>query len=233
VTSELSAIGLTGPHARQIIETLGLLAANLATENEASNLAHLQLTDLEWRGQQVTLLRMGEEVKDSWQLWFAPDSAADLWNALTVAGGQPVGASALRWFRISRGIPRFGEDIRERDLPQETGQTRALNFSKGCYLGQEIVERIRSRGAVRRQFTAFLVEGALPDPGTKIVAADQESDMKDGKAGKEVGEVTSSAELPFPAGIKSVAFGYLRHEAMGKHLHAGAASLQPTKVPIA
>ncbi len=60
-------------------------------------------------------------------------------------------------------------DIRDRDLPQETGQTRALNFTKGCYLGQEIVERIRSRGAVHRQFTAFTVEGTLPEAGTKIL----------------------------------------------------------------
>ena len=50
-------------------------------------------------------------------------------------------------------------DIRERDLPQETGQTRALNFTKGCYLGQEIVERIRSRGAVHRQFTVVRGRG--------------------------------------------------------------------------
>jgi folate-binding protein YgfZ len=222
VTGELSAVGLTGPNSRQILQTLGLL------DNESSNLAYLQLTDLEWRGIRVTLLRLGEDVKESWQLWVAPDHSADLWKALTEAGGQPVGELALRWFRISRGIPKFGEDIRERDLPQETGQVRALNFTKGCYLGQEIVERIRSRGAVRRQFMAFLVDGTLPGPGTKIVAADVTSE----KDGKEVGEITSSAELPLPAGRKAVALGYLRREAMGERLHAGEAALQPTTVPI-
>ena len=59
-------------------------------------------------------------------------------------------------------------DIRERDLPQETEQERALNFSKGCYVGQEIVERIRSRGQVRRKFTGFEVTGPLPAPAARF-----------------------------------------------------------------
>ena len=58
--------------------------------------------------------------------------------------------------RIVAGIPLYGVDIRERDLPQETEQMRALNFNKGCYVGQEIVERIRSRGNVHRKFTGFV-----------------------------------------------------------------------------
>ncbi len=63
------------------------------------------------------------------------------------------------------GVPLYGVDIRERDLPQETEQMRALNFNKGCYVGQEIVERIRSRGNVHRKFTGFLVEGTGDDRG--------------------------------------------------------------------
>lgn len=96
---------------------------------------------------------------------------------------------------------------------------RALNFTKGCYLGQEIVERIRSRGAVHRQFGTFVVEGPLPEPGTKIHAE-----------GKEVGEITSGAILPLPAGDRTVALGYLRREAVGKELHASTAKL--TQTPI-
>src|SRR5208282_5612302 len=104
----------------------------------------------------------------------------------------------------------------------ETGQTRALNFTKGCYLGQEIVERIRSRGAVHRQFTTFAVEGALPGPSEKILADE-----------KEVGEITSSAILPLPGGDRPVALGYLRREAAGKDLRAGTAKLKPASLPIA
>ena len=91
------------------------------------------------------------------------------------AGATPVGGIALEWLRIASGIPRYGTDIRERDLAQETGQDRALSFTKGCYVGQEIVERIRSRGAVHRMFTGFLIEGGRPDAGTEL--------MVDGKKG--------------------------------------------------
>jgi aminomethyltransferase len=117
-----------------------------------------------------------------------------------------LGSDALELYRIVRGIPRFGIDLRERDLPQETGQQHALNFTKGCYIGQEIVERIRSRGNVHRMFTGFEVQGRpaaqLPAPGTKVRAND-----------KDVGEITSAARIPFPSGERTLALGYMRREA--------------------
>ena len=79
--------------------------------------------------------------------------------------------------RIVSGIPRYGVDIRERDLPQETEQARALNFNKGCYIGQEIVERIRSRGAVHRKFTGFVMEGAVPRaPARRLFRTEKKSE---------------------------------------------------------
>jgi folate-binding protein YgfZ len=212
VSDKLTAIGLTGPESRQVLER-----ANVAVPD----LAHLQFADFTWHEQPVTLLRSGEEAGGSWQLWIAPESVDELWDALVKSGARPTGTTALNLFRISRGIPQFGVDIRDRDLPQETGQTRALNFTKGCYLGQEIVERIRSRGAVHKQFTGFVVEGALPEPGTKILADE-----------KDVGEITSSAVLPLLAGDRPVALGYLRREAAGKELRAGTTMLKPATLPI-
>jgi folate-binding protein YgfZ len=213
VSDKLTALGLTGPESRHVLERTGIVVPDLA---------YLQFADVAWQQKTSTLLRSGEEAHESWQIWTAPEHAGDLWSALLKAGARPIGTTALNLFRISRGIPRFGEDIRERDLPQETGQTRALNFTKGCYLGQEIVERIRSRGAVHRQFTAFVVEGTLPEPGAKITADE-----------KEVGEITSSAVLPLPGGDRPVALGYLRREAAGKDLRAGTAKLKPASLPIA
>jgi len=217
ITDKLTALGLTGPESRPVFERAGIAVPDLA---------HLQFADVAWQhaGQQktVTLLRSGEEARESWQVWISPEHREQLWSALVKAGARPSGAAALNLFRISRGIPQFGVDIRERDLPQETGQARALNFTKGCYLGQEIVERIRSRGAVHRQFAAFLVEGALPEPGAKILADE-----------KEVGEITSSAILPLPSEDRSIGLGYLRREAIGKELRAGTARLNPASLPIA
>ncbi|HMD17871.1 MAG TPA: hypothetical protein VKH18_14490 [Terriglobales bacterium] len=224
ISDKLTTLGLTGPESRHVLERAGIAVHDLA---------HLQFADVAWRhaGQQktVTLLRSGEEAGESWQIWIAHEQTGELfrelWGALLKAGARPTGTAALNLFRISRGIPQFGEDIRERDLPQETGQTRALNFTKGCYLGQEIVERIRSRGAVHRQFSAFLVEGTLPEPGAKILGGDNKDE-------KEVGEITSGAILPLPGGDRPVALGYLRREAAGKDLRAGTAKLKPATVPI-
>jgi folate-binding protein YgfZ len=115
-------------------------------------------------------------------------------------------------------------DIRERDLPQETEQARALNFNKGCYVGQEIVERIRSRGAVHRKFTGFLAEGfAKVASGTTIVAGE-----------KEVGEITSTASLRAPGGEKTVALGYIRREVgvPGREVTIGSARAIVVQLPV-
>ena len=213
ISDKITALGLTGPASRAVLERAGI---------DVPELVYLQFAEVQWQQIAVTVLRAGEETKESWQVWIGPDHVNPLWDALVKAEAKPTGSAALNLLRISRGIPQFGQDIRDRDLPQETGQTRALNFTKGCYLGQEIVERIRSRGAVHRQFTAFAVEGSLPEPGSKIQAD-----------GKEVGEITSSASLPLPGGDRAAALGYLRREAAGKELVAGETKLAPTQTPIA
>jgi folate-binding protein YgfZ len=216
ISDKLNALGLTGPESRHVLERAGIAVPDLA---------HLQFVDVAWQHggqpQSVTVLRSGEEARESWQIWIGPQLVGELWQALVKAGARPAGTNALNLFRISRGIPQFRVDIRERDLPQETGQTRALNFTKGCYLGQEIVERIRSRGAVHRQFATFAVEGALPEAGARILAGE-----------KEVGEITSGAILPLPGGDRPVALGYIRREAAGKDLLAGAVKLKPASLPI-
>lgn len=216
ISATLTSIGLAGPNASTVLRTAGIQAADLAP---------LELTtpkcDCDCACLQCTLLRGDNSIGPSYEIWLKPEQHESAWKSLLAAGATAVDSSALDLLRISYGIPRFGIDIRERDLPQETGQMRALNFTKGCYLGQEIVERIRSRGAVHRQFTAFLVEGGLPAPGARIHADD-----------KEVGEITSSAILPLPAGDRAVALGYLRREAVDKSLRAGQAVLQPAALPI-
>ena len=93
------------------------------------------------------------------ELWFAPEACCHIWKALTMPGAMPIGIDAVEALRVLEGTPRFGVDITDRHLPQETAQTRALNFTKGCYLGQEIVERIRSRATVHRTLRHFRVHG--------------------------------------------------------------------------
>ena len=217
VTATLAGIGIAGPQAKTVLGAAGI---------ELPELAPLELCtpkcDCACGCLRCTVVRGDEAAGESYEIWLSPDQMKTAWDALLAAGATLVGADALEILRIGRGIPRYGVDIRERDLPQETGQMRALSFTKGCYLGQEIVERIRSRGAVHREFTAFSVEGPLPPPGLKIQADE-----------KDVGEITSSADLPLAAGNRAIALGYLRREAVGKNLHAGSATLKPAFLPIA
>ncbi len=215
IDDKLTALGIAGPKAQEILHNAGI---------DVPALAPLQFAEISWRDKPVTVLRSDHPRIESFELWLAPENAPALREALTKAGARPTGSSALDLFRIALGIPRYGQDIRERDLPQETAQDRALNFSKGCYVGQEIVERIRSRGAVHRTFTGFLVEGPLPQLGTKIQAD-----------GKEVGEITRAASLPLHSGDLQVALGYLRREAAlpGKLIEAAGARLTAARLPFA
>ncbi|MFZ3342004.1 MAG: folate-binding protein [Terriglobales bacterium] len=221
ITATLGVIGAAGPRAKAVLHAAGIELPELAPLETCT-----PKCDCDCGCLQCTVVRGDEAAGESYEIWLAAGQVKVAWDALIAAGAMSIGATgagadALEMRRISRGIPRYGIDIRERDLPQETGQMRALNFTKGCYLGQEIVERIHSRGAVHREFTAFLVDGPLPAPGTKILADE-----------KEVGEITSSAELPLATGNRAVALGYLRREAVSKSLRAGRATLKPTPLPI-
>ncbi len=131
-----------------------------------------------------------------------------------------LGCASLEAFRIAEGIPAYGIDIVERDLPQETAQLRALNFNKGCYLGQEIVERIRSRGSVHRHLRHLELNGPVPGPGTELKLAD----------GSPSGHLTSVAELPLEKGRRVLALAMVRAEAETKEeiLHYSSATGEGT-----
>jgi aminomethyltransferase len=211
LSEKIAVFGLTGPKSGDVLASLGL----------GKELGSLQLSDVTWNGTTGTLLRGDNENFPNYELWIPADKAGPVWNALLEAGAVEVHEQTLEMFRILCGIPKVGQDIRERTLPQETGQERALNFNKGCFIGQEIVERIRSRGAVHRTFVGFELEGPVPAAGTKIQSE-----------GKDVGEITTVAEEPL--NNKRVALGYVRREflAPDKTLTAGEARVKATPLPF-
>ena len=148
------------------------------------------------------------------------------WNDVTVANVSSTGAPALRFFvpmdekqaliekldlpeaspqaarvvRLENFQPRYGEDILGTTLSQETQQSHAVNFNKGCYIGQEIVERVRSRGLVHRLLAGVEIDATdPPEPDTRLFQGDQ-----------DVGKITSAA---FSPGLgKVVSMAYLRRE---------------------
>jgi folate-binding protein YgfZ len=214
LSDKLTAIGIAGPKTAEVLRAAGF---------EISKLEPLQFSDLTWRNAAITVIRDDNASVESYELWLSRGQVTLLEDALTQAGATRVGATALELLRVAAGIPCYGQDIRERDLPQETEQQRALHFSKGCYIGQEIVERIRSRGNVHRKFTGFEVHGSLPAIGTKLQAD-----------GRDVGEITSAASLPLAGGERLVALGYIRREIAtpGKQFQMDSTQLSIAALPF-
>jgi tRNA-modifying protein YgfZ len=107
----------------------------------------------------------------------------------------PCTPEVARVVRVENGVPRYGEDIGETNLVQETGRNEALHFNKGCYLGQEIVERVRSRGQVTKGLAALAITGTeVPAAGAKVMSGD-----------KEAGEIRSAVWSPAQGRVRAIA----------------------------
>ena len=119
------------------------------------------------------------------------------------AGGCACGWQAFETARIEAGIPRFGADMDETTIPLECGiEARAITYTKGCYIGQEVINRIHSVGHVNRELRGLRLAGdlkTLPQRGDKLF-----------HAGKEVGHITSAVWSP--ALNANIALGYVRRE---------------------
>jgi folate-binding protein YgfZ len=206
---ELTALGIAGPRTRQVLISAGF---------NMPEMQPLQIQSGLWRGIEYSIVS-GEH--NNYEVWIGSSAIRPLWDALLEADATPIGFETLEVDRIASGIPVYGVDIRDRDLPQETEQARALNFNKGCYVGQEIVERIRSRGAVHRKFTGFLVNGAVT-AGNKVAVE-----------GKDVGEITSVAGSPTVEN-KFIALGYIRREigTPGREVTIGGTKATVVQLPL-
>ncbi len=188
-----AALGLTGPAAGEVLARVGLpvLSETMTT------------TRVEWNGMDLRLARHYGQLGAHYALWVPDAQLSKLGKFLRTGGATLVGSASFDAFRIAEGIPAYGIDIAERDLPQETSQTRALHFSKGCYLGQEIVERIRSRGNVHRHLRQLELSGPVPAAGAELTL----------EGGAAAGTITSAAPLPLPSGTRIFALGMIRGEA--------------------
>jgi folate-binding protein YgfZ len=133
-----------------------------------------------------------------YRIYCEPGQKPEIIAQLEAAGARPATEEDARVVRIENGKPRYGEDIRETSLIQETQQLHGVSFVKGCYIGQEIVERVRAQGHVNKKLVRVELEAAEPvAPGTKLTAG-----------GAEAGEVTSSVYSP--AAGKVIALAIVR-----------------------
>ena len=165
-------LSVQGPRAAEVIQALAIFA-NLPT----INLASVKLSD----GMlgELYLVRHARWGRDGFDLYVpmaALGAVADrLIAAARTADGRAVGWTAAEMVRVEQGIPRYGEDMDETCLPLECGiEARAVVYNKGCYLGQEVINRIHSVGHVNRELRGLRLHaagGELPGKGTKSVSA--------------------------------------------------------------
>jgi len=212
-SEKLSAIGIQGPQGSAVLQHLG---------HDVSGLAPLEVVDTKLGEAGISIVR-SDSPQPTFEIWVSTPNLATLWLSLVAAGAKPVGFEAYEKMRIIAGRPRYGLDIGERDLPQETAQERALNFSKGCYVGQEIVERIHSRGKVHRSLAGLVIAGAAPAPGSPVEVS-----------GKQIGEVRSAASFPLNGSPRTFAIASLRRDAIpaGATLQVGSATATLSDLPF-
>ncbi len=181
-SDRLSALAVEGPEASSLLDTL-----------EAPR-PETPFSSVLWGS--CIVARLSFTGAPGFRIFVPASEKQSLTDRLNAAGAPTASEDEARTVRLEHGRPRYGEDIFETTLPQETQQGSALHFNKGCYLGQEIVERIRSRGHVNRLLASLEIEGnQAPGPGTRVLAA-----------GKEVGKITSAAFSPALSALIALAY---------------------------
>ena len=185
-TGEWGSLAVRGPNAIDAASALGV-------QVPAAPHAHVRFDD-------AVVVRAPWPGGDGFDVVGRPSTVASAADRLTAAGVAASSSEAYEALRIEVGVPRQGYDLDEKTIPQEAFLERdAVSFSKGCFLGQELVCRIDTRGRVNRYLRRLTaIEDGRPPRGTEIVAGD-----------KVVGTVTSSVAS---AEVPAAALGYVRHE---------------------
>lgn len=202
VTEQTAELALEGPGAAAVL-------AGLNAPVSDAPYAHLPWGD-------VTVARASLTGQPGFRL-FLPAAERDATvQRLEAAGARQASDGDARAVRIENGIPRWGDDLHENTLVQESGQMHAVSFTKGCYLGQEIVERVRARGHVNRKLARLQVDAAEALPaGTKLSAG-----------GAEAGEITSSVWSPRFGKVAALAYVRVPHGEPGTVLEAAGLAAQ-------
>ncbi len=214
---DLRALALLGPEAWAVAARLtpgaGQPEERWAVLQADWQGARLALAREERLGAQAVVIRVAEEA--------ARTVAEELLAPRDGVAARPVGFAAAEALRVEAGLARFGPDFGPERFPQEVGETDALDFTKGCYLGQEVVARIHYRGKVNHRLCGLrLVAGEPPPPGTTVVLE-----------GDEVGR--SGTAVRSPALGVGIALAVLHRKAeIGAAVGVGAGTAEVADLPF-
>ncbi|GJM16383.1 MAG: aminomethyltransferase [Thermodesulfobacteriota bacterium] len=196
VTDTVGLISLQGPNSKKLLEKL--------LDEKISEMQEYDSFKSDFQGSEITVVLLNRTGEEGFDLYIDNESLRPLWTELINKGEElnikPVGYDAFNTLRIEAGIPSYNVDMDENNIPIEAGLWTALDFEKGCYVGQEVVARIKWRGHVNWHLVAFKCDGdKIPNPGDEIFNDD-----------KKVGRVTSSTYSPKLK--QPICLGYVRRE---------------------
>ncbi|HMV82864.1 MAG TPA: glycine cleavage T C-terminal barrel domain-containing protein [Blastocatellia bacterium] len=194
---ELALISLQGPRAAELLAAL---------TGQTVDAAQFKISERQIGGVKVLVASHRRCGEIGFDLFVESGEAAKVKQAILAGseafGAREVGEAAFEIARIEAGVPREGVDAGEDYIILESELDAAVSYTKGCYLGQEVIARIHWRGQPAKRLRGLLIDGnALPERGAELIAVDGQA------AGRRVGEITSSAHSL--ALNRKIALGYV------------------------
>jgi folate-binding protein YgfZ len=190
LTNQTAFLSIQG---KQAVETVNSVIGESATQIAG-------LVQPEWQQHELTVWRASHTAEDGFDVVAPLDTGQALWEALISKGARPVGYDALDMLRLEAGVPRYGVDVDETIVVPEALED-AVSYTKGCYIGQEIIARIKYRGHVAKKLIGIDFD--------RPVEVDQQAKLKS-VDDKEIGRITSTAFSPHLG--RTIALGYVKYD---------------------
>ena len=190
VTAETGVIGIYGPQSSDVVQSV------LCLQSAPTDVYENRACEVDGRWIMCTHTKETGEI--GYQLWTAADSLEWLWERLIARDVNPIGLDALESLRIEAGTPKYGAELTDAVIPLEAELEHAINFEKGCYIGQEIVARMKYRGHPNRLLRGIEIDASEPPQQNEPIFSGD----------KEVGWITSAVYSPTLK--KQIALGYVR-----------------------
>jgi folate-binding protein YgfZ len=222
VTATFAQVAVLGPDAASIVA--GIVSG--VSVDALRGIAEHGNARGEWAGSPAIVTRILDAGVPGFDLYVERAQADALKSALIAAGVVELDEPTAEALRVESGVPLFGRDMDEETIPLEAGiESRAICFTKGCYVGQEVIIRVmhRGHGRVARKLVGLTIDGdQVPGTGTLIHSAE-----------REIGQVTSSASSP--ALKRSIALGYVHRDFVepGTRVTVGDQAAEVTALPFA
>ena len=217
ISNETAMLSVQGRDASRVVQSIFGDAVVTLPKNG--------LEEVRWQDVECKVIRASHTSEDGFDVLIRADKKSALANCFIEAGTVSVADETFETLRIEAGVGHFGRDMDESNVVTEANLDDAVSFTKGCYIGQEIIARIKYRGHVAKKLTGIAFEHSEKvEPGTVVRSAE----------GKEIGRVTSFVFSPSLG--RAIALGYVRYEqlAPGTEVQVGASETKAvvTELPF-